>query len=700
MNRQAGSEPRQRRGGQTPHSDETVVDTACPLDCPDSCSLAVTVSKGRVVEIDGSMLNAPTAGYICAKVRKFGDRVYGDARLEYPAVRTGPKGQGRFRRMSWDEAIELIATRLAEVRERWGGEAILPFSYGGSNGLLTQDTLDAVLFRRLGTSRLARTVCAAPTGVAAQALYGKMPSVTYEDYPHARLIILWGVNPSTSGIHLVPYVRDAQKSGARLVVIDPRSTPLARQADLHLAPRPGTDVALALALHRYLFENGFADTKFLADHTKGAERLRERAATWTFDRAAETSGVSEAAVRRLAEDYARTSPALIRCGWGLERNRNGGNAAMSILALPAVAGKFGIQGGGYSMSNSGAWSITRPWLGPESSTRVVNMNKLGRALTEYDDPPIKALFVYNCNPVATMPDQQRVLNGMARDDLFTVVFDQVMTDSAVFADVILPATTFLEAYDFARGYGPISLQLVRPIIDAIGEARSNPDVFGELARRLGLLERAEPDNELDMLLQIFKTLPGTVGAQMEETGRAAPPFGFRPVQFVDVLPNTFDRKVDLFPPALEAEAPLGLYTFQPDPVTERFPLALISPASDKTISSTLGELQRPAVALLMNPADAGPRGLKDDDPVKVFNELGEVQCAVKIESTIREGTVSLPKGLWRKSTWNQFTSNVLVPDTLTDLGAGACFNDARVEVARLESSTSHRKDAGTQRTPS
>ena len=352
------------------------------------------------------------------------------------------------------------------------------------------------------------------------------------------------------------------------------------------------------------------------------------------------------------------------------------------------------------MSNSAAWNITRPWLGPEPKTRVVNMNKLGRALLEYNDPPIKALFVYNCNPVATMPDQQRVLEGMAREDLFTVVFDQVMTDSAMFADVILPATTFLEAYDFARGYGPLSLQLVRPVIDAVGESRSNPEVFGELARRLDVLDGVEPDNELDMLLQLFKTLPGTVGSQMEETGRAAPPFGFRPIQFVDVMPKTADQKVDLFPDALEAEAPMGLYAYQPDPETERFPLALISPASDRTISSTLGELPRPAIALLMNPADAAPRGLKDDDPIKVFNELGEVQCAVKVEATIREGTVSLPKGLWRKSTWNQLTGNVLVPDSLTDLGAGACFNDARVEVARLETPVSHRKDAGTQRNSS
>jgi len=662
---------------------ETVVDTACPLDCPDSCSLAVTVSNGKVVKIDGSALNPPTAGYICAKVRKFGDRVYGDARLQYPAVRIGPKGRGRFSRVTWDEALELIASRMLDVREQWGGEAILPFSYGGSNGLLTQDTLDAMVFRRFGTSRLARTVCAAPTGVAAQALYGKMPSVTYEDYPEAQLILLWGVNPSASGIHLVPYVREAQKRGARLIVIDPRTTPLARQADLHLAPRPGSDVAIALAIHRHLFEEGLADTAFLAAHANGADRLRERAAAWTFERAADTAGVPEAALRRLAEDYASASPALVRCGWGLERNRNGGNAAMAVLALPAVGGKFGVRGGGYAMSNSAAWNITRPWLGPEPATRIVNMNKLGRALMEFDDPPIKALFVYNCNPVATMPDQQRVLQGMAREDLFTVVFDQVMTDTAVFADVILPNTTFLEGYDFARAYGPLSLQLVRPAIDAVGESRSNPDVFGELARRLELLQPGEPDNELDMLVTLFKTLPGTVGEQMEAGGRAMPPFGFRPVQFVDVMPRTPDQKVHLFPDALEAEAPAGLYNFQPDPATDAFPLALISPASDKTISSTLGELDRPGVTLLMHPADAARRGLKDGDPIRIFNALGEVQCGLTIEATIREGTVSLPKGLWRKSTWNQMTSNVLVPDSLTDLGAGACFNDARVEVARL-----------------
>ena len=661
-----------------------IVDTACPLDCPDSCSLAVTVDAGKVLKIDGSTLNPPTAGYICAKVRSFGDRVYGEARLLQPAVRAGAKGSGKFAPVSWDEALGSIASHMIATRDRFGGEAILPFSYGGSNGLLTQDTLDAQLFRRFGTSRLARTVCAAPTGVAAQALYGKMPSVTYEDYPDAKLIVLWGVNPSASGIHIVPFVREAQKRGARLVVVDPRETPLARQADLHLAPRPGTDVAIALAIHRYLFEEGFAASDFLDQHARGADKLRERARPWTFTHAAEVSGVPEIVIQRFAEDYARTSPALVKCGWGVERNRNGGNAVMAILALPAVAGKFGVRGGGYSMSNSAAWNITRPWLGPEPTTRIVNMNKLGRALTELDDPPVKMLFVYNCNPAATMPDQQRVIKGLEREDLFTVVFDQVMTDTAAYADVILPNTTFLEAYDFARGYGPLSLQLVRPVIDVVGDARSNPDVFGDLARRLDLLAPDEPDNELDMLLKIFQTLPGTVGEQMQDMGRAQPPFGVRPVQFVDVMPRTPDQKVDLFPAALEAEAPAGLYTYLADPATEQYPLALISPSTSRTISSTLGELPRPAVSVVMHPEDAAARDLKDGDAIRVYNELGEVQCALSVAPTVRPGTVTLPKGLWRKSTRNGLTSNALVPDALTDLGGGACFNDARVEVARLD----------------
>jgi anaerobic selenocysteine-containing dehydrogenase len=317
---------------------------------------------------------------------------------------------------------------------------------------------------------------------------------------------------------------------------------------------------------------------------------------------------------------------------------------------------------------------------PEPRTRLVNMNHLGRALLEYTDPPVQMLFVYNCNPLATMPDQNRVLRGLQRDDLFTVVFDQVFTDTARYADVVLPSTTFLENYDVAKGYGPISLQLVRPVIEPIGESRPNAEVFSDLAERLGV---GEFEEETTTLMRVASRLPEAIGAELMERGAVTPAFGGAPVQFVDVLPRTVDQKVHLCPPELDSQAPGGLYHFQPDPGTDRYPLALISPASEKTVSSTLGELRERAAVLQMHPSDAEPRGIAHEDPVRVFNDLGEVQVPVALNRDVRPGTVSLPKGLWRKSTYNGSTSNALVPDTLTDVGGGACFNDARVQVALL-----------------
>ena len=445
---------------------ESTVDTACTLDCPDACSLRVSLRGGRITSIDGGTANDATRGYICAKVRHFHDRVYGDDRIKYPALRVGPKGAGQFRRVTWDDALEHIATNLRETRERHGAEAILPICYGGSNGWLTQDYGDALLFRRLGASRMLRTICAAPTGAANMGLYGKMPSVAYQDFPEARLIIIWGMNPGVSGIHLMPFLKDARDRGATLIVIDPRATSVARQADLHLAIRPGTDLVLALALHRHLFEGGHADTAFLAAHTTGADALRARAAEWTFERAAEVCGVPASQIEELAQRYVAASPALVKCGWGLERNRNGGSAAAAVLALPAVAGKFGVRGGGYAMSNAGVWGATRPWITePDPDVRSINLAQAGRALTDASGPAIHHAFVYNCNPVVTLPDQARVIQGFSRNDLFTVVFDQVMTDTALYADVLLPATTFLEHYDYAKAYGPIALQLARPVIE-------------------------------------------------------------------------------------------------------------------------------------------------------------------------------------------------------------------------------------------
>ncbi|MDH4064938.1 MAG: molybdopterin-dependent oxidoreductase, partial [Acidobacteriota bacterium] len=585
----------------------------------------------------------------------------------------------------WDRALDTVADHLRSTAERHGGEAILPLCYGGSNGLLTQDYADAILFGRLGASRLLRTVCAAPTGAANMGLYGKMTSVVYQDYPEARLILVWGVNPGVSGIHLMPYLKEAREAGATLVVIDPRATTIARQADVHLAVKPGTDLAVALAMHRYLFEEGIADQAFLAAHATGTDALRERARPWTFDRAAEVSGVPAVQLRQVAELYAHTNPALVKCGWGLERNRNGGSAAAAVLALPTVGGKFGVRGGGYSMSNSASWGLERTWLRDrEPSTRAVNMNHVGRELTSPSGAPIRSLFVYNCNPAATLPDQARVIEGLQREDLFTVVFDQVLTDTATYADVVLPATTFFEHYDYAKAYGPLSLQLARPVIEPVGESRSNTDVFMDLVRRLGLARDDDPEDDLDAMLATLAGVPPTIGDQIRENGRAEPPFGGRPVQFVDVFPQTPDRKVHLCPPALDAEAPLGLYGYQGDPGSDRFPLALISPGSDRTISSTLGELPRPDVRLEVHPTDAETRGIEDGDDVRVFNEQGEVHVKARVTPLVRPGTVSMPKGVWRRHTSNGWTSNVLAPDALADLGGGACFNDARVNVAKRD----------------
>jgi anaerobic selenocysteine-containing dehydrogenase len=662
------------------------VKTACPLDCPDACSLEVTVEEGRVTKIDGGHANPVTGGYICAKIRRYSDHVYGPERLLTPARRNGPKGEGRFEPIGWDEALGIVADKLVKTRTEQGGEAILPFSYGGSNGYLSQDTTDARLFRRLGASRLARTVCAAPTTAAAGGLYGKMPGVGYADYVHARLIVVWGANPSASGIHLVPHIQEAQRRGAKLVVVDPRRTALARRADLHLAVKPGTDLPLALAVIRWLFAEGRADLSFLAEHARGGEELARRAEPWTLEHAAEVADVAASSIERFARLYADSSPAVVRCGWGLERNRNGGSAAAAVLALPAVAGKFGLRGGGYTLSNSGAFALDTEAAACEAEpqTRIVNMNHLGQTLASAE-PPVRVLFVYNCNPLATMPRQDLVREGLKREDLFTVVFEQVMTDTARYADVLLPATTFLERAEMASGYGAYALQLGPAVIAPVGESRSNHEVFAELGRRTGVARPGEPETAEALAEAILGTSSNAPGlrAAMARDLVAFPPAGTTPVQFVDVFPATPDARIDLVPKDLDREAPGGLYGYWPDPASERHPLALISPATDKRISSTLGQLHRGHVPVELNPTDARARGIHDGDRVRIANDLGEVVCRVRVREEVRPGVAVLPKGLWAHNCENGSTANALSPDTLTDLAGGACFNDARVQIERL-----------------
>lgn len=664
------------------------VASACPLDCPDACSLEVHVDEGQVVSVGGSRANPLTDGYICAKVRRLPEHVHGPARVRYPRIRDGAKGAGKFRRASWDEALTLVAARLSELAARGEGEAILPLSYGGSNGYVSQDSTDARLFARLGASRLARTVCSAPTMRAAAMLYGKMAGIAIDDYAHAKLAIVWGGNPAATGIHLLPHLQAARAAGGRLVVVDPRRTRVAAMADLHLAIRPGTDLPVALAVHRHLFASGAADRKFLSENTTGAEELERRAAPWTFDRAAEVAGVPASEIETLAHWYAESSPVAIRCGWGLERNRNGGSAAAAILALPAVGGKFGIRAGGYTLSNSASWNLDvgRDARAEKSPAREINMNRTGETLLA-KERPVRALFVYNCNPVVTLPAAEKVRAGLSREDLFTVVFDPVMTETALYADVVLPATTFLEREELSRGYGAYVLHRIAPAIPPVGESRPNHLVFAELCHRTGVARPGDPETAAEITADILQghAWADRIRGELDEGGSAFPAFGTSPIQFVDVFPRHSDRKIRLVPPELDAEAPGGLYAYREDPGTQRHPLALISPATDRTVSSTLGELHTGIAELEMHPDDAGKRGIADGARVRIHDGKAEVLCVARVRPDIRPGVVCLPKGLWSHNTFGGTTASALAPDTLTDLGGGACFNDARVEVEPIAS---------------
>ncbi|MBV1857992.1 MAG: molybdopterin-dependent oxidoreductase [Nannocystaceae bacterium] len=664
------------------------VHTACPLDCPDACTLTASVEEGRLTRLEGDTRNGLTAGLLCGKVRRFDRHLYGAERIASPAIRDGAKGAGGFRDVSWDEALDHVAKRMLEVRDRSGGEAILPFSYGGSNGALTEGTLDTRWFRRLGASQLERTICAAATSRAQDGLYGMMPGVDVRDYVHASLIVLWGFNPSASGIHLVPVLKAARAAGAHIVVVDPRRIPQAKSADQHLAVRPGTDVVLALAVARWLFEHGHADETFLAAHTTGADEFRARAQPWTLQRAAEVCGLTAAEIEAFARRFAEAEPAVIRCGWGLERNRNGGSAVASVLALPAVAGKFGPRGGGFTMSQSRTfrWNLDPVVAEPEPAVRTINMNRLGAALLE-QTPPIEALFVYNANPIATVPDQAAVRRGLAREDLFTVVFDQVHTDTARWADVLLPATTFLEHHDLTRGYGATVLNRIRPAVPAVGLARPNYSVFAELLERTGLARETDITDPEAMAEAITASIGLDSQNRQTLSGQSAldqPPSS---ALFRDRFAETADGKIHLCPAELDAEchetAGVPLYSYQPDPGSEDYPLALLSPATAKLTNSTFGQLRSAAATVKIHRRDAQARGIHDTDPVRVFNSLGSVECDAEITEDLTPGVLCIDKGLWERHTRNGNTSNALCPTTLTDLGRGATFNDARVQVERI-----------------
>jgi anaerobic selenocysteine-containing dehydrogenase len=679
------------------------VPTTCPMDCPDTCALEVEVDDGAVVTIGGAADHPTTRGFICSKVARYHRRLDHPDRLLHPLRRTGAKGEGRFERISWEEAIGTITERFHEIRERWGGEAILPYHYGGSNGLLSDGFVDDLYFARLGASRLAKTLCAAPSGAVANGMYGKMPGVAHEDFPAARTIVVWGANPKTSQIHLVPFLQQARQNRAFVAVVDPQRHFSEREVNLHLAVRPGTDLPVALAMIERWRQEGRFDHDFLAAHADSLEPLLARAAEWSVERAADEAGVEATDVARLADAYADAQPALLRTGWGLERNVNGGQAMAALLAMPALLGKFAVRGGGYTMSNSGATRLDlSAVLGDfEWTTRVVNMTELGKRLAPGEgtgDRGIRGLFIYNVNPLATVPDQNAVRRGLAREDLFTVVFEQVMTDTAPWADIVLPAATFLEQWEIKKSYGSYVLGGIRPAIERCGEAMPNVEVFAALGRAMGFADEPftwDEKTAFDRVAAHLRLAGEPVDASRLEAGLwVRPHFGSggnggspndagpTPIQFATVHPSTADGKIHLTPPCL------GQEPFAYHPVTEPgFPLALISPGSHRMITSTLGEFNFDRLTVTLNPDDATARRLTNGGTVRVWNERGEVVCPLVVSDSVRPGVAVMPKGAWLRSSVNGATSTALAPPTVQRVAGGACFNDARVEVTRYAADT-------------
>ncbi len=648
--------------------------SACPLDCPDTCSLTVSVTDGRITKVDAAPGNPLTDGFICQKVKHHAERVYAPERIMTPLIRLGAKGAGEFRAATWDEALDLVVRRLRAAETDHGPESVVPFVYN-SSGPLLQDEAGERLWRRFGASRLRHTVCAATQQAAYGSTFGDMFSSDPLDIVHAKLIVLWGANPTVSNTHLLPLITQAQReNGARLVVVDPRATGVTRRADHHLPVRPGTDVVLAYAIANELEARDLLAHEFLTDHASGVDEFLAAARDFPVARAAEICGVNPSAITDLAELWGTVRPATLRAGWGLERNRNGGSACAAVFALPVLTGQFGTLGSGVLASLGAAtplaWDAREPET-PEDRRRPrsFGMNQIGAQLCDATlDPPIAVMFIQGSNVVATNPDQGAVMRGLAREDLFTVVHDQVLTDTARYADVVLPATTHFETDDLAASYGSFMLQPMPAVIERVGESRSNNELAAELARRLGYdLTRFTVDR--DEILARSLTDDGTY----TEARATRPSEGT--VQFRDTFPSFQDHRARL------ASLPgLGVprYVELDDP----YPLTLITPATTKTINSMFGEFQPADPAIHLHPDDATARALADGATVRVFNDRASITTVVRVDPAMRPGVASMPKGTWCRDFAEGLTPNALVPATLSDLADGACFNDTRVEVAR------------------
>jgi anaerobic selenocysteine-containing dehydrogenase len=654
-----------------------VVKGGCPHDCPDTCAWEVTVEDGRAVKLLGARDHPYTRGGLCAKVNHYLDRVYSPDRVLHPMRRVGAKGDGRFERVSWEEALGEIAARFGSILETEGGEAILPYSYAGNMGLIQYAGMDRRFFARLGASRLARTICGDTANAGVAAALGTPTGLLPEDIEQARFIVLWGTNTVVTNLHLWPLIRRARSAGARLVVIDPLRTRTAQEADWHVQPLPGTDAALALGMMHVIVDQGLQDQPYLDAHCNGWPELKQRLAEYPPERAASLTGLPVGEIVRLARAYATTRPALIRTMVGPEKHAGGAAALRTVACLPAVIGSWRERGGGLLHWTRSLFSEaldTRAVGARQPRTRVISMIQIGRALTDESlSPPLRALFVYNSNPAAIAPNSNLVRRGLAREDLFTVVHDLLVTETARYADFLLPAASFVEQMDLLFPWGHTYLTLNRPAIPPREEAVCNTELFRRLAGAMGWREPEFQETDEELIRRALNSShPYLQGIDFERLWEQ----GWAPLQLPeDRLPfaqggfPTPSGKCELF------RDPEPRYL---GPPADGYPLTMLSAKTAlHFLNSSYSQVSRHARAegaptVSLDPADAAARRISDGALVRVWNDRGSLELQARVGDGVRPGVVAIPHG---------FSANVLTSDGIADAGGGGDFYDTRVEVA-------------------
>ena len=665
--------------------------------------MLVTVENGRAIEVRGAPDHPTTAGTLCTKVARYLDRTYSPERLRHPMRRIGRKGDGRFARISWDEALDEIATRFREIAESAEGpQAILPYSYAGTMGLLQGQSMDRRFFHRLGASLLDRTICAAAGKAGWGAVIGASMGMDVEEYANSGLILIWGSNPVTSNLHFWTRAQEAKRRGAKLVAIDPYRSATADKCHEHVALLPGTDGALALGIMHVLIAEGLLDRDYIDRHTIGFEALAARAAEWAPERAAQTCGIASEQVLRLAREYGTIQPAAIRLNYGMQRVHGGGNAVRAIACLPALIGAWRHPAGGALLSSSGSFpvdtaALERPDL-IQGAPRTINMSTIGDALTQLDDPPVRAIYVYNSNPIAVAPESSRVVAGFSREDLFCVVHEIFRTDTADYADILLPATTQLEQTDIHSSYGHLYALANNPAIAPLADALPNTEVFRRLAARMGFTEPCFRDSDDDLARQAFCAGDPRMrgidwdGLKAEGWRRLDLPRPYAP--FAQGGFPTPSGKCEFWSERMKAagEDPLPDHVAPYESVASnpglarRYPLAFISPPARNFLNSSFANLptsieeeRMPRVEI--HPDDAAARDIGDGASVRVFNDRGNLLAMARVTDRARKGVVVAPSVWWRKLAPGGENANAVTSQALTDLGRAPTFYDCLVEVA-------------------